>query len=316
LEFQVSVNGKPYKADVRKSEEATQYLIQLILKITLAMVVILLGALFLINRFLLRKLWKPFNRALQQIKQFNISGKEEVHMEATNISEFIELNAAVTLMTKKASHDYHEIKNFIENASHEIQTPLAIIRSKLELLSQSDNLKEDQMNTIQAISETTDRLSKLNHSLLLLTKIDNKQFSATEEVDLSNVLLRHLGNYEELLQAKHITLFKEVEPGVTQLMNETLADILMMNLLSNAIKHNVEGGHIKIDLNKKFLSVSNTGAMLTTNPSVFFERFRKNSPSMDSLGLGLSIVKKINDSCGFVTTYHHLNKIHTVTVSF
>ena len=176
LEFPLTVNGKLYRVDVRKSQEETEDLVQLILKITLAIVLVLLAALFIINRFVLNKLWRPFNSTLRQIKEFNVSGKNEVLLEKTNINEFAELNSAVDSMTKKASRDYNEIKSFTENASHEIQTPLAIIRSKLELLSQSENLNEDQMNAIQSISETTNRLSKLNQSLILLTKIDNRQF--------------------------------------------------------------------------------------------------------------------------------------------
>ncbi|MEO8762736.1 MAG: HAMP domain-containing sensor histidine kinase [Ginsengibacter sp.] len=316
LEFPVVVNGRPYKADVRKSQEETEYLVQLILKITLAMVILLLMALFIINRFLLNKLWKPFNNTLQQIKKFNVSGKEEVQAEATDINEFMELNTAVRLMTKKATQDYNEIKNFTENASHEIQTPLAIIRSKLELLSQSDNLKEEQMNAIQSISETTNRLSKLNHSLLLLTKIDNKQFSGPEKVNMSALVLHHLGNYEELLLAKHIELLKEITAGINLIMNETLADILIMNLLSNAIKYNVDGGFIKVVLNEEYLCISNRGLPLRTDPSVLFDRFKKDAASSDSLGLGLSIVKKINDSYGFTTTYSYSEKVHAILVTF
>lgn len=316
LEFPVIVNGQTYKADVRKSQEETEDLVKLILTITLIIVIILLLTLFLINRFVLNKLWKPFNNTLEQIKQFNVSGKDEVHLEKTNINEFIELNTAFSLMTKKAKYDYNEIKNFTENASHEIQTPLAIIKSKLELLSQSESLKEEQMNTIQTISETTNRLSKLNQSLILLTKIDNRQFKETEEINISQLLLNHLNNYEELLHAKNIELVKNIEPDVQLTMNETLADILITNLLINAIKHNTESGFIKVDLDKKHLSVSNTGMALSGDPVMFFERFKKESTSNDSLGLGLSIVKKISDTYNFTTAYNYMEKVHTVIVNF
>lgn len=316
LTFTVTVAGKIYKVDVRKSQEETEDLVQLILKITLAMVLLLLLTLFLINRFVLNKMWKPFDSTLQQIKQFNLSGKDEVHLEQTNINEFTELNAAVSLMTKRVSQDYNEIKNFTENASHEIQTPLAIIKSKLELLSQSENLKEEQMDTIQSISETTNRLSKLNQSLILLTKIDNQQFSETEKVNISALMLHHLNNYEELLHAKQIAVTSNIEPDVKLIMNETLAEILILNLFTNAIKHNIDKGSIQITLNKRFFSISNTGVKLESEPAELFERFKKDKVNSDSLGLGLSIVKKICERYGYEVSYKYSGLLHTTTINF
>ena len=316
LEFTVAVNGTWYKVDVRKSQEETEDIVQLILKITLAMVVLLLTTLFLINRFLLSKLWKPFNATLQQLKQFNLPGKSEVHLEVSDIKEFMELNAAVSIMTQRVSHDYNEIKSFTENASHEIQTPLAIITSKLELLSQSDNVKEEQMNIIQTISETTNRLSKLNQSLILLTKIDNQQFTQTGPVDISSLIIRHLNNYEELLQAKGITLTKKMLPGVCINMNETLAEILIVNLLTNAIKHNIEKGIINIDLTATTFSISNTGNTPKIDTNAFFERFKKGSDSNESLGLGLSIVNKICEAYNFTIAYNFKERLHNIIINF
>ena len=242
--------------------------------------------------------------------------KMKCALEETNINEFAELNSAVDSMTKKASRDYNEIKSFTENASHEIQTPLAIILSKLELLSQSETLKEEQMNIIQTIAETTNRLSKLNQSLILLTKIDNRQFRETTPVDISALIIHHLNNYEELLHAKEIKLAKEIQPGVMVSMNETLAEILIINLLSNAIKHNVEKGIINIKLTSNVLSVSNTGNKPDTPPSVYFERFKKGSDSNESLGLGLSIVKKICEAYSFGVDYNYSEMLHKISINF
>lgn len=316
LEFPVTINGKWYKADVRKSQEETEDLVQLILLITLVVVLILLIVLFIINRYVLNNLWKPFQTTLEQIKQFNLSGKEEVHLENTRINEFAELNEAVSIMTKRVSKDYNEIKSFTENASHEIQTPLAIIISRLELLSQSENLKEEQMNIIQSISATTNRLSKLNQSLILLSKIENQQFRENEKINFTSIIHQHLSNYEELLQAKNIALVIQLEENVSIMMNETLAEILIINLLTNAIKHNLDNGSIIIELTHTFLKVANTGKPPATDPSVYFERFKKDSVSNDSLGLGLSIVKKICDAYSFDITYHFVNNQHQLTIHF
>jgi len=242
--------------------------------------------------------------------------KDSVQLPSTTINEFAELIEAVEQMTQKAKKDYQEIKSFTENASHEIQTPLAIIASKIELLSQSDNLKEDQMHTIQSIAETTNRLAKLNQSLILLTKIDNRQFGATTPVDVSRMVLQILYNYEELFLSRSIQIKQQIDPGVKQTMNEALAEILIINLLTNSFRHNVENGSVTVILQDKYLSISNTGNAISTLPELLFERFRKEAVSSESMGLGLSIVKKICDIYHFKVTYQYQNLLHTITIHF
>jgi signal transduction histidine kinase len=316
LSFPLNVGGKEYNILVRRSLEETEDLIQLILTITLLIVLILLTSLFLINRFFLSKLWKPFNTALQELKKYNLSAKKTVHLEESNIDEFVELNRVINIMINRISQDYEEIKNFTENASHEIQTPLAIISSKLELLSQSENLTEEQMNTIQSVYEAVNRLSKLNQSLILLTKIDNRQFNENEEVNISSLINRVINNYEELIAAKQIIMDTKIEDNIKLILNETLAEALISNLITNSIKHNLDKGSINIILNNKMLQISNTGAPLNTNPAELFKRFKKDQVSSDSLGLGLSIVNKICDRYGYQIQYSYLNSLHISSVFF
>ena len=316
LEFPITVAGIPYKIQVRKSQEETDDLILLILTITIAIIIVLLLLLFFINRFFLNKLWQPFNITLQEIKQFNLSGKNKIHLEDSNITEFSELNQAVSIMTSRVTRDYREIKNFTENASHEIQTPLAIINSKLELLSQSETLKEEQMNAIQSIYDATSRLSKLNQSLILLTKIDNQQFREIDQVNISLLINKLLANYEELVAAKLIAISKIIEKDIRLNMNEALAEILISNLITNAIKHNIEGGSIEIELRSKYLSIKNTGLVLESDPCEMFERFKKSKVTSESLGLGLSIVKKICEKYGFVIAYTYSDDLHKILISF
>ena len=184
------------------------------------------------------------------------------------------------------------------------------------MLSQSEKLKEEQMNAIQSISETTNRLSKLNQSLILLTKIDNRQFGKTENIDVSNLFQRLLNNYEELFLSKEISVIKNISPGIRLTINETLAEILIINLLSNAIKHNIDRGGINIELNENVLAISNTGNNPDTNPVVYFERFKKGSDSSESLGLGLSIVKKICEVYNFSISYNYKKMLHCITITF
>src|SRR6185312_16149784 len=148
LEFLITVNGKNYIATVKKSQQETEDIIQLILVITFSVIVFLLLVLFIANRFLLAKLWEPFNHTLAQLKHFNLSSKNKIELQKTHINEFEELNETVLFMTQKVKRDYESLKNFTENASHETQTPLSIIKNKIELLLQSENLDQIQINAI------------------------------------------------------------------------------------------------------------------------------------------------------------------------
>lgn len=315
LSFPVAITGKRYNILVRRSLEETEDLIRVILVITLLVVFILLGLIFLINRFWFRKLWKPFHSTLAQIQDFNLSGKAVVHLEKSDIDEFKELNTAVQTMTERVGKDYEEIKNFTENASHEIQTPLAIIKSKLELLSQSDNLDKAQMHILTSIFDATNRLAKLNQSLILLTKIDNRQFKEGE-VNISELVNRQLSNYDELMTAKKIQLRSQVSDGVTLKINETLAEVLVTNLINNAIKHNFQNGTLHIRLTPGGLAIFNSGPALASEASDLFERFKKDKPGSESLGLGLSIVKKICERYDFTVSYSFSSGLHSITISF
>lgn len=316
IDFLIKQNGQYYIATVKKSEQETEDIVQLILVITLLVIAVLLIILFVTNRFILSKLWSPFNNTLEELKRFNLSSKNKIILQPTEVDEFKELNETVLLMTQKVSSDYESLKRFTENASHETQTPLAIIKNKLELLSQSENLEETQINIIQSLNEAASRLSRMNQSLLLLTKIENRQFGNTERINLSFVINHYIENIEELVSAKNIALDKIIADGSFIDMNESLAEILISNLIVNAIKHNYPDGHIKITLNVNTLTVSNTGPPPSINTSELFERFKKDSTSPESLGLGLSIVKTICDTYEFGVSYTFTNGMHVMKITF
>ena len=316
LFFAVNVSGKNYNVYISQSQEATEDLMQLIASITLGLVLLLLFILFIVNRFILNKLWHPFNTTLAKLKEFDINKNQKLQLNTTNIDEFIDLNYAVTKMNESVVRDYNALKSFTENASHEIQTPLAIVNTKLELLIQSENFTAAQMQNIQTIHNEINRLSKLNKSLLLLTKIDNHQFEEKEEVDIVKIITTLLNNYDELFTAKKINLIKEMETTVFILMNETMAQVLVSNLITNAIKHNIDNGTMNIFLNNTFLLITNTGTALQNYHANMFERFKKDKMDSDSLGLGLSIVKRICDLYNFTVIYNYENNLHSIKIVF
>lgn len=272
---------------------------------------------FLIVNWLLSKiLWKPFYKSLYDLNSYDIKHHEQRHFETANTLEFNQLNDALNKMTEKIYTDFMQQKEFTENASHEMQTPLAVIKANLDLLIQSPHLKEEEMNHLQAIENTTKKLTSLNKALILLSKIDNHQFKENSSISLKNVIDRAICQYADVIHAKKISLDVTIDADTTINMNPALADILISNLLQNAIRHNLEGGKISIHLNQHTLSISNSGKPLTIDPKDLFVRFKKDDSSLDSLGIGLSITKSILDSYGYSISYHYFNQLHVFEIKF
>ncbi len=277
---------------------------------------LLLLVMFEVNRRISKKLWKPFYESISRVEEFTVSQGDVLIFSPSGIQEFDELNHVLYEMTRKISEDYHSLKDFSENASHEIQTPLAIIKTKLELLMQAEGLKEAQLKLISDAYESAGRLSKLNQALILLTRIGNKQFSETKIVKFDELIRARLTHFKELIDHKGLVLDLNLQGGPEKEMNPALADILLSNLLGNAIKHNHPGGNMTIRTNKDEISISNTGVSVAQDPTHFFERFRKGDASSDSLGLGLAIVKQICEESGIVASYSYQEGIHTLLLKF
>ncbi|HXB45529.1 MAG TPA: HAMP domain-containing sensor histidine kinase [Puia sp.] len=314
LAFGVSVNGTLYKASVLKSEEEMEDLVALIVLITVGIIIFLLFILFITNRLLLRKIWKPFYNTLQSIKRFNLSNKKYPATDTTDIDEFRDLDAAVRTMTVQIIKDYDTLKNFADNASHEMQTPLAILNSKLDLLIQEPGLTESHTKQLQSMYDAITRLTKLNQSLLLLAKIENNQFENAEELPIDTLINEKLLQLEDLITTRHLQVFKDLRP-VTIKMNGYLADILLNNLLGNAIRHNQDNGEMNIVLSEERLLVSNTGLSLSFDTAQVFDRFKKGDYS-EGTGLGLSIVKQICDNYQFGISYAFKNNLHIFEIQF
>ena len=315
LTFFVITGSQAYKAIIYRplieSDDLTTAVAETIAIIACCLLLVLLVSNFFISKIV----WKPFYRTLEKIKSFDLIKESKIEFDKTNIQEFKELNEVIGSMTKKIATDYHSLKEFTENASHELQTPLAIIQSKLELLIQSENLSAKQMEEVQAVYEAAGRLSRLNQALLLLAKIENKQFGEAIPIALNDIIKNKLEAFSALIDHKNIIIEKHLMP-LSVKMNPALADMLINNLIGNAIKHNVQGGKLSIMLSEKSFTIENTGKPLTTGAENLFFRFRKNDESSDSLGLGLAIVKQICDEYGFQIEYKYAGGLHTIHIRF
>jgi signal transduction histidine kinase len=315
LIFGIRVDDQWYEVSVSKSLEDTDDLIQSILLITISTILLMLVVSFIINRVVLKRIWKPFYTSLASVKDFKVSREQPLRLPFTQIEEFSFMNQTLERITSQAQHDYLSLKTFSENASHEIQTPIAIIRSKLDLLIQDENLTEQQSLTLQSAYNAIQKLTKLNQSLLLLAKIENNQYQETKPIDMKEKLREKIMAFQELWQSQQVTIKDSLNTAIVN-MNEELADILLNNLLSNATKHNFEGGSISIELDRKQLTVKNTSEYPVLDNSQMFQRFYKNSKNNQHNGLGLSIIKQICDASGFSLRYLCQKNEHVFMISW
>lgn len=308
----VSINGIPYQIVIRKSQEQK---IALVANITLIMLVVFAGlflATLLFNWFISKRIWKPFKDSLNKVRNLELQKIDAIRFEETNTREFNELNRSLNTMVQKIRGDYVNMKEFTENAAHEMQTPLAVAQSKLELLLQDETLNNAQVSSIAQATTALSRLSKLNQSLLLLAKIENDQYRATEELDLSEIVLKYLRLFEEMITVKEISVETKFEGVFKVFLHPFLADSLVSNLLGNAIKYNQQQGTIVIGINDKDFCISNTSALAEIDTKHLFQRFQTSAKQNDqSTGLGLAIVKKIADNAHLTIRYQNQEGVHS-----
>ena len=312
--FYSKIGPNLYKVSIRKSLIESNKLLKFITITMLLSLSVGLLLLFLFQRRISKTLWQPFYETLSKAKSFEVNDGAGLVLQKQDIFEFNELNTELEKMTDKISRDYKNLKEFTENASHEIQTPLAMINSRVESLIQEKDFKRHQMGWIQDIHESTLRLSKLNHALLLLSKIDNGQFYEQENIELSKIVVTKLTAFDEIFNLKNLAVEFHKGSDISLMMNQTLADILVTNLINNAIKHNYNGGKIQVTISSTQFTIKNTGDPLLVDPKTLFERFKKQNQSSSSLGLGLAIVKKICELYNMSVDYSYAGGFHSMTI--
>jgi signal transduction histidine kinase len=271
-------------------------------------------SIILINKFVLKNTWKPFYGLLSILNDFRFDKGTVQEPPKTKIKEFTMLNESVLNLLKTNAEIYNNQKQFIENASHELQTPLAIGINKLELLAGEKDQSPEQIQKIGEIIENFQRLSGLNKSLLLLSKIENKQFISKEELSIDEIFKRIVEGFSDYIEYRKIKIKYNIENDWILKINKDLIEILILNLVKNAIVHNRQGGELIIKLSSASFAIENP----SDNPEIpsdkLFERFSKNSANKSSTGLGLAIVKAITDASELVISYSY-NGNHVFKVS-
>jgi signal transduction histidine kinase len=312
-----SVKGDAgFLVKIYKSTTPTDLLVERVTLMMTLMVILFLAGIFILNRFIFASLWKDFFEAIEKLKQFETS-KEPVILGEQDIEEFEELRQVLEVMTRRLAKDYKELKEYTDHTTHELQTPLAVIKSKTELLIQSENLGASEMKCLQAINTSVNQLSRLNSTLTLITRIENRQFTEKEKIKLTELLDRHLELLDEHIDLRKIKVEKRYrDEGMELLMDQGLADLLIANLLKNAIVHNIEGGAIVLETQPGSLLIKNDGPPLEFNQEELFTRFVRDTRRSGNFGLGLSLVKKVCETYNFSIDYSHDNQHHMFKVTF
>lgn len=309
-----NINGTPYYISTYGAMIESDDIMEAVVKTLLWILGMQLIGAIGIGYFISGRLFKPFRQTLDSIREFNLHEKEVLPAKETSVKEFTDLNRFVEQMTRKAVTDYNNLKEFSENASHELQTPLAIAKGKLELLTETD-LNEEQYRYVESLEKTINKLSRLSESLSLLSKIDNHEFGNDHTVNLSRLIKESIEEFREFIIFNKLNIESEISDNIQIKMHPALAEILWTNLFQNAIKHNIEDGTIRVELTESLLMVSNTGKNLTVDPEKLFERFRKNDQNSPSIGLGLSIIERIATQNQLDLSYTNENNWHRVSIT-
>ncbi|MBN9293853.1 MAG: HAMP domain-containing histidine kinase [Flavobacteriia bacterium] len=309
-------NGHYYELNIINSMVEEDDLVEELLRETIGLYLILIISIILINNLVLKRLWKPFYSFLSQLKNYRIGSSKKFPEIKTQTKEFADLQNAVNILLQHTIETYEQQKQFIGNASHELQTPLAITTNKLELLIEKGSLENEQAESIAEVMQIIERMIRLNKSLLLLTKIENKQFLDNQPVSLNKVVHQTVCDLEEVIEFKNVEISISETADVTMHMDASLAGVAISNLLRNAIFHNILNGIVNVEISEKTITVSNTGIKTPVNEQKLFSRFHKSGNSTNGTGLGLAIVKAICDLYGFSVDYRFENDLHYFKIRF
>ncbi|KDN55539.1 sensor histidine kinase [Flavobacterium seoulense] len=311
----VDINGKRYTYIEKRNLVEMEGMVVSVAAMFLFIIIILLTGIIWISKRLAEKIWKPFYNTLGQIQDFEIDKNNPPNFIPTDIDEFDRLNKSLERLIEKNTAIYKNQREFVENAAHELQTPLALFQTKIDTLLQLD-LTREQSELVGSLNKDVSRLNRLNKNLLLLSKIDNEIYLEQETIIVNEYIEKHLDFFIEQAQAKNLTISTNFNSILSIKGNKAMAEVLLNNLFLNAIRHNIKNGIIEIVTKNNSLKFINTGAEIPLIEQTIFNRFSKLNPSSQGNGLGLAIIKKICDISHWNIRYSFENNRHTFEVTF
>lgn len=310
-----SVNGKPFRLTLETNMEESHETIMAIAVVTVMFFLILLGGFIFINRRIAARLWRPFYNSLEKIQSFNLHKPQEIHFDHTGIAEFETLNYHLHKLITGNIASYQQQKEFIQHASHELQTPLSVIKFKLDLLHQSKPMTEDQSDIIDQAHQALAKVTRVNKNLLLLAKIENSQFPEKELLDLPVLIEDYVTFLQDFLDDKQLQVQLNITRPLQLSANKTLLEILLTNLFMNAIRYSESGGTIQVSLDERRLVMANTGNEALDTDHLF-RRFGLSGRHSTGTGLGLAIIHEVCQLYGWQEHYRFENGFHLFSIQW
>jgi len=314
LNSPINIEGKPYTLSIKTSLLEADDMITGVALFFVIILIILFTAILFINKLLSVRMWKPFYQTLQQIENFEIDKHQQTDLPDSDIIEFNQLNKSVGNLIERSIAIYNNQREFVENAAHELQTPIAVFKAKLDTLIQRSDVSKEQSVIFGSLNESVSRLTRLNKNLLLLSKIENENYNDKQSIVLNEIIEKQLAFFTEQSDSKGISLKTELSKQVIIQSNPTLTEILISNLFMNAIRHNINNGQIWIKLTENSIVFSNTGNSKPLNKEKLFSRFSKVNPSGKGNGLGLAIVKKVCNLNNWQVAYTFSEEKHIFSI--
>lgn len=312
-----TINKQPYQIIIRRDLVESEDLLAGIVVAQFSIFILLLALIHLISIGYSRRIWNPFFTLTRKLQEIHLDKASRIEVNCRNIYEFEDLKTSVNALIAHNHQLFLAQKEFTENAAHEIQTPLAVIKSQLNLLSNEASLTSSQMEHISHIDYQIRYIASLNRNLLLLTKIDNRQFALDETVDLTALVSGHCEYIREEVHLANKEIVFQEKPVTLTGSNTILLISLCNNLINNAVKYSSPHSTIYILLNETQLEVLNAGRNEPLPAESIFHRFYKTDASTSGSGLGLSIVTQICKTLNFKIEYRFRNPDqHLFTVFF
>ncbi|WP_419870765.1 PorY family sensor histidine kinase [Chryseobacterium sp. CT-SW4] len=308
--------GNAYQIEIYTSTIEEDDLIYNLLTALIVLYILLIASIYATNQIVLSKAFKPLKKIVSQLEQYRFGEKINFKTIKTPIKEFNDLSKGITQMLEDNQETFLQQKGFIENASHELKTPINIIQNKLDWLIENEELNENNLNQLVDIKKTTKRMSDLVSSLLMLSKIENRQFQNESEVNVNETIKNIEEEIQEWLLYKRLNFTLNEYQTFLIYFNKDLLQILFNNLIFNAVKYTPKNTYIQVDIYMDKIIISNTAADgKALDKNKIFKRFYKKGEDQSSTGLGLSIVQSIiNKNNRLDLEYSYKEGMHYFTI--